>query len=333
MRKTIIAVENSTWNNIGDAFYQESLTAALRLAHPDACVVNMDGPIRRAFRPGRLGQEPFDARHFTTADHYIFSGPIVGRNFMSVYAPRIKEILAQEKKYSLISVHADGDDLDRIKSFLQENPPQAIYTRDPLSLRRLAGIVRNEISGPCFAFFVKKLDGIPDISMPNPYLAISVYTSREPQITTGTTNASIEDVSVQWTDDPRSRKWKFLRHLEWHSALRPQQPAPFDVVRPVQSHSRLSHVTFARPNAYISYSPLCYLGVIKGSAAVVSDRVHAGVTALSFGRPIHVRRLDERYDIFTDIPLDTVGNFNTLDGGFVDEKYEESIAWLREVEL
>ncbi|WP_171052566.1 hypothetical protein [Ruegeria sediminis] len=40
-----IAVKNSTWNTVGDAFYQISLARALRVAFADDRVVDMDGPV------------------------------------------------------------------------------------------------------------------------------------------------------------------------------------------------------------------------------------------------------------------------------------------------
>nr|WP_321510719.1 polysaccharide pyruvyl transferase family protein [uncultured Celeribacter sp.] len=330
-----IAVENSTWNNIGDAFYQESLISAFRKAFPAANVVSMDGPSARAFRIGWVGSDPFEARMRTVADHYVFSGPIIGPNFMRLYAPQIEAIVRAGKSYSLISVRSgvNGEALDVVREFLRKHPPRAIYTRDPSSLVRLSGIVDQECSGPCFAFFVSKLNGIPDVSEDRPYLALSVYTSREPCLVSENNSQSIGKLSIDWRDPPKSRRWRVLRHLEWHSSLRMEQSVPFGIVRPVQSHSRLSHVTFARPNSYISYNPLCYLGIIKGCAAVISDRVHAGVSALSFGRAMHVRPLDERYDLFTDIPLQRVGEFQTLDTQFVDDKFEEAITWLQNIEF
>lgn len=332
-----IAVENSTWNNVGDAFYQTSLASAFRIAFPGYRVVEIDGPIRRAFRFGRTAAAPFDARFHTVADHYVFSGPILGKNFLSLYAPHIKKILEAGKSYSLLSVRAgvDGASLQEVRAFLEAHPPRAIYTRAPSSLKRLTGIVEKETSGPCFAFFVRELDSIPTIDAGSDYLSVSVYTSREPNITfEGDGGApKISDLHVDWHAQPNARSWKILKHLEWWGPCAPKHDIPWQIVRPVQGHNRYPHLTFSKPNSYISYNPMCYLGVIKNGAGVISDRVHAGVAGLSFGLPVNILEVDERYDLYTDIPLQTDGDFWRLDARFLDQKYQDVLAWLKGIDL
>lgn len=332
-----IAVENSTWNNVGDAFYQKSLANALRVAFPDYRIVEMDGPIHRAFRFGRTAAVPFDARFHTVADHYVFSGPILGKNFLSLYAPHLRKIVEMGKSYSLLSVRSgvDGAALQDLRAFLKTYPPRAIYTRDPSSLQRLAGIVEQETSGPCFAFFVRELDNIPTIEADADYLSVSVYSCEEPTLSFDgdLANPRISDLHVDWHAQPNAWSWKLQKHLEWWRPFAPKHDISWEIVRPVQGHNRYPHLTFSKPNSYISFNPICYLGVIKNGQGVISDRVHAGVAGLSFGLPVNILKVDERYDLYTEIPLEQNGDFWRLDGGFLDQKYREALEWLKGIDF
>lgn len=332
-----IAIENSTWVNLGDAFYQLSLQNIFSQAFPNARIVAMDGPVSRAFRVNRnrMVSAPFEADSHTDADHYVFSGPIIGPNFLSIYAPKIKKYLKAGKSYSLLSVRCgvSGEALRKVREFLQEYPPVAIYTRDPSSLEKLHSICSTERSGPCFAFFVNMLDGIPDIVPSEPFLSVSVYCSREPKITVDMIGG-LSEASIHWASDPNTRLWRFQQHLEWISVFQTKHHIKgFDIVRPVQGLSGFPHKNFGKPNSYTSFNPLCYLGVIKSSAAVVSDRVHAGVAGLSFNRAVHIRPVDGRFDLFTDIPLETDGPFWRLDPSFIDKAYDDALNWVREIKL
>jgi hypothetical protein len=337
MNPQTIAVENSTWNNIGDAFYQLSILRIFTKAFPNANVVSMEGPVERAFKLGnkRFRSEPFEADYHTKADHYVLSGPIIGRNFMRIYAPRIKSYLNSGRSYSLVSVRCSvtGSALEEVRKFLERHPPRAIYTRDPSSLEKLQGLSAIETAGPCFAFFVRMLNGIPEIKPKSPYLAVSVYTSREPKISL-TSASGLSNAKIDWQVQPNARFWRYSQHFEWLSRFQTQQNVDgYDFVRPVQGHTRFPNKLFGKPNAYISYNPLCYLGVLKSAEAVISDRVHAGVTGLSFGRPVHIRAIDGRFDLFTGLPLQTNGPFWRIDADFITASHDKALEWVKNIDI
>ncbi|MFG6589234.1 polysaccharide pyruvyl transferase family protein [Sulfitobacter sp. MOLA879] len=337
MKSRTIAVENSTWNNIGDAFYQLSIQRFFSKAFPDATVVSMDGPIERAFKLGteKFRSKPFEADYYTNADHYVLSGPIIGRNFMRIYAPRIKSYLASGRSYSLISVRCSvtGSALEEVREFLEQHPPRAIYTRDPSSLEKLQGLAKMATAGPCFAFFVRMLSGIPEVKPSSPYLAVSVYTSREPRITCSA-SSGLSGATVEWQSQPNARFWRYLQHFEWLNRYQTRHEVHgYEFVRPVQGHTPFPNKLFGKPNAYISYNPLCYLGVLKSSEAVISDRVHAGVTGLSFGRPVNIRQIDGRFDLFSGLPLQADGPFWRLDPDFITASHDRTLEWVKKIDI
>ena len=326
-----IAVENSTWNNIGDAFYQTALQTMVTRAFPDDEVFAFDGPISRAFRPRGFKANAYDVRPAVDADHFIFSGPILGSNFPDLYGPLIQAIVESGRTYSLLSVHAysEAAELDRLRDFLKAFPPRAVETRDRVTFEKIRGLADCQKDGVCFAFFVRCIPGVPAYSADERYICLSFHSAPEPRIRFGNPDAGFFDAGIDLAGDgPPLLPWKFGRHLDF-AARRPKALAGRKLVRPVHSFYPSPHLTFSRPNSYISYNPANFLSIYRNCEGVITDRVHAGVAALSFGKPALVSRLDGRYALFEKVPLERNGDVVRLAPAALDDIFAEHMDWLR----
>lgn len=326
----VIAVENSTWNNIGDAFYQLSLQNCLKQTLPNATITSFDGPFRRAFRPRGFAKNGYDARFATMADHYVFSGPILGEGFFEEYAPLIEQLTARGASYSLLSVHAyaKGALLERMHAFFRDHPPTAFQTRDNFTFKKFNTLDVRKYDGICFAFFVSKLPGIPTVRPDKPFIALSYHSGPDPKLSISRDGAGtlIERLSVE----PRkARNWRFARHIDFMRTYE-TEVGGYDIVRPVHGFYPSPHLTFARPGSFITYNPLNFLAIYAHCEAVVTDRVHAGVAALSHGNPAYVSSIDSRYAIFERAPVTRHGDFLVLDAARLEEEYKTVLAWLSE---
>ncbi len=330
--KKVISVENSTWNNIGDAFYQYSLQNMISEALPEYDVVSIDGPPARAFRPGRYASNVFDTRSWSSADHIVFSGPILGRMFFQYYAEIIQAILRRGASYSLLSVHAGGEgaDYDKIHLFLEKHPPKAIHTRDHPTFKKFCDLVECRLDGVCFAFFVSKLEQIPRLDPDQPYICSSFHSMREPEIMLSDAQAEhfLESGPQLEFSSRKLLPWRYYRHLEFNSRY-PKEISRWRIVRPVHGFYPLPHLIFSRPNSYISYNPLNFLSAYKYCDGTISDRVHAGVVTLSFGHPSYVVRLDSRSALFDGIGIERHGELMVLPRENLENAYQKHLSWLK----
>ncbi|MER9242377.1 polysaccharide pyruvyl transferase family protein [Mesorhizobium sp. M0633] len=326
-----IAVENSTWNNLGDAFYQTSLQRVLQKELPNHRVVSFDGPIKRAFRPGRFENNCFDVRSWTEADHYVFSGPIL-RGFTAHYGDLIKRIIEKGATYSLISVHSNAFDAEipALRAFLAKYPPTAIHTRDHLTYEKIGDLVSPSLDGICFAFFVSRLDDIPTLSPNIPYICSSFHSMKEPRLTVNPTSKDTSFIGADVSFEVTKRRipWKLERHADFRHTYQ-ETLGPWKVIRPVHGLYPFPYLTFSRPNSYITYNPLNMLAIYKYCDGVVTDRVHAGVAALSFGRPARIVPVDTRFDLFSHAPIKRVGGVFQIDERALEREYERHSAWIR----
>ncbi|WP_301751156.1 polysaccharide pyruvyl transferase family protein [uncultured Erythrobacter sp.] len=324
----MIAVENSTWNNIGDAFYQQSIMMCLQQSLPDAKIVSFDGPFRRAFRPRGFAKNGYDARFATQADHYVFSGPILGEGFFEEYGPLIEHIVAKGASYSLQSIHAYAEDalLERMRAFFKTYPPLAFQTRDTFTFNKFKGLDVPMYDGICFAFFVSKLPNIPTVKPEKPFVAVSFHASPDPDIQLSNNNEL--PLTKRVTVGPQNKSnWRIRRQFDFRRSY-PTTLGEFDIVRPVHSFYPSPHLLFARPSSFITYNPLNFIAIYANCAAVITDRVHAGVAALSHGKPAYVTSLDTRYAIFEHAPVTRSGDFLELDKEMLDTRFSEIKLWL-----
>ncbi|RWC35148.1 MAG: polysaccharide pyruvyl transferase family protein [Mesorhizobium sp.] len=330
-----IAVENSTWNNIGDAFYQTSLQHMLTRSFPEASVFSIDGPVERAFRPGRFARNAFDISDVYDADHFVFSGPILTSRFPVLYGDLIRRIHERGRSYSLLSVHAyvEGAELEATRELLRRYPPRAIHTRDRSTFNKLQGICDCMLDGICFAYFVGTLPGVPNVSTSDEYVCVSFHSQREPRLVLDTPNARelvTADLRVKFFNKLPSTLWRGARHLDF-LRRHPQRLGQWRIVRPVHGQYPFNHLTFGRPASYTTYNPLSFLAVYKGCSGVVTDRVHAGVAALAFNKPAWVQRLDGRYELFRHAPVQKRGDFLVIRPDALQAEWLRHTSWLRGV--
>lgn len=323
-----IAVENSTWNNIGDAFYQLSLQNIFSELFPSVELCSFDGPGKRAFRPGKHSVNMADFRPNVDADHFVLSGPILGSNFLEHYGSFIKSIVKGGKSYSLLSIHFWSNfDPGPVLEFLKQYPPLAFHTRDAPSFDIAGNVADVSFSGICFAFFVSRIPNIPQLTFDHPQLAVSFHSGPEPKISFSNPNADhITDVGLSVGKSSRLL-WRFKRHLEYRTSL-PISIGKYGILRPVHGFYPLPHLIFSKPNSYITYNPLNMLGVYKSVEAVVTDRVHAGIAALSFGNPASVEQVDGRFAIFDTLPLERRGGVFLPNPDAVNSEYDRLAQWL-----
>ena len=301
-----ILIENSTWNNIGDAFYQWSLQRMIgELVGPEK-VAGAEGPIGRAFRPsGRFAANALDLLGRQRAPLHVFSGPIL-KHLVRSYAPAIRRLADAGERYMLLSVssaESSAEELESTRALLREHPPVAFSSRDPQTYDLFKNAVPSAYNGICTAFLVNRLP-VAKCELDTPYVTSSFYRSPEPHYRPGDDPA---DVGA-WQVEPRRTKlglpWRFARQVDWMQDY-PDSVGPYKVVRTHQSISyRFSNLNFPYPNTFLSYNPTSFFSLYAGTECTFSDRVHACAATLAMGRPARLLFKGERAGIFDRFDLD-----------------------------
>ena len=280
-----IYIENSTWNNIGDFFYQESLFNIFKEVFKSKQfeVKCFDGPIKRSFKINNnfFLKNAFDLRNYLDGDIYVLSGPILGEEFINSYGQFIKNIKSNGKEYLILSAH--GKNIDKNKQFLSKYPPLGISTRSLETYEIYNSFSNNIFDGICNAFFLPIYMDVPNFIYER-YIIKSFYSMFEPKVKLNIINEKIDYKTIE-LDLKKNFFWKFYRHFNFLTS-NDDMLNDLNVIRPIHDLSyKYNHLNFAKKNSYISYNISNYLSVYKNSELVISDRVHSVVIGLSLGVP------------------------------------------------
>lgn len=322
-----IIVENSTWNNLGDGFYQFSLFNLLEEIFPNDDIFFGEGPVKRAFHPkDKHLKNALKLNEYQEADLHVFSGPIVMALSNDEYKIPIKNIVESGKKYALISVSCsglEGEDLEKIRRFLKKYPPAIFSSRDPETFHKFKDYVPSAYNGICTAFLVNNYLKIDTLKLEKKYFISSFYKKPEPVYYTKSSSPKIEDIEM------KERKnlinflpFKISRHLQIYNKAQ-ESVGDLKVVRTVQQVSNKSNnFNFKYPNSFITFNPINLLAVFKGTEFTISERVHACATTLAFGKPAQIIIDNPRCGIFERLGFDWRSNNGIMKP---DKKFLEKI--------
>lgn len=331
-----IIIENSTWNNLGDGFYQTALLHFMEGIFPNHNFFTGDGPIERAFFPNkRQYNNALKSIEFQKADLHIFSGPMMRSILKSDYKKAIINIIESGKKYAFISCSCDGLDgrgLEEVRMFLSKYPPIAFSSRDPETYNKFKDYVPSAYNGICTAFLVNKILKIDTMELEEPYFVSSFYKNPEPFFSSTKKKPEIKDVEL------KGRKglipfvpWRINRQFEIYKKAQ-KNLGDLKIVRTVQQVSnRSNNFNFKYPNSYITYNPINFLSAFKGAEFTISERVHACAVTLAFGKPARLLIDSPRTGIFDRMGLtDYRQNGGYLSPIGMDEKIELEMLLLKD---
>jgi hypothetical protein len=303
-----VLVENCTWANIGDGFYQMSVTVMLQRLFPHWDIYQQDGPQSRSFRYGpRFAPNVLNLMDYQRADLHVFTGPVVGQQLLTRYRKIIETITRRGDRYALISCSGSmiqDKYLEEQHRFFKDNPPVVFATRDPMTYQMFADDVPSAYDGVCAAWFVNQLP-VDEVDLGGPFFNSTFYDQPEPEFHFTDANAEPPVLALKPRKNLLGLPWTKAKQFEGFLRTYPSEVSGLRIVRPRHATtSRYAHLNFRAPNSYVSSNPLHYLALYKSARFTVSDRVHACVASLAFGRPAKLLFHDNRCSLFDRVGLD-----------------------------
>lgn len=305
-----ILVLNSSWRNVGNAWFCTSLYMLLKEMYPEYEIILGEDPIRISFRikNNKEINNALNLIQYQDADIYIFAGPILSENFYRDYVPIIQQIKENKKDYAFISISGTG--LTKLVStqigeFLQKYPPLFFSSRDEETYYTFKPYVNNIYNGICTAFLVNKTIPIYPIKMKKKFFISSFYRELEPIfILPSNKCCNIENLQIKHRKNILNLPYSIARHFNIY--LKHQtEVGDHIIVRTIQDlNTKFNHINFACPNSFISYNPISYLNLTKSCEFVISDRVHACAIALACGKPARFLFNTKRAGIFDRMGFD-----------------------------
>lgn len=232
--------------NIGNAFIDLGAMALLREAVPGG-EIHFASEMPRWMFGDRHASQALDMAAVSRCDLVAFSGMAMCEEFIRVNGPTILRV--RERGIPVLLLGTGGQAYTReerklYSEFLREVQPAAFVARDAASYEAYSGVVERSVSGIDCGYFVSLAYSPAPVDL-DPYVVVNFDRTEAPPL-------NIEGRTIIYT-----------HHDLWG-------PIP---------EARKS-----RPNTMISDLPHDYLTLYAGAECVYSDRVHACVAALAYGR-------------------------------------------------
>jgi len=348
-----IALVSGFWGqNIGNAFFNIGGRKILQTAFPDRRIEFIqDQPGYRTFNNQRKGNPKKDIGllRYLDIDYIVLQGPMLTVNFRYLWEDVLRDLTSRNTRIILLSAalfRYTEEEIRINREFLSDYPPAIVVTRDSVTYEAIRDCSDRVYDGIDSAFFV------PDVYQPfdlhlEPYITVNFDRYPEPNIYVDTDESrrpsnvdlQFQALGQRWgVRSPRfqhalsrSGKWQAYVGALLDFRRLPKYVGGYLIVRP--EHRSNPHVTwkiYKQPNALASDEPFTYFTIYSGSQLTLSDRVHACVVTLAFGKPAMLFSPTPRSALFSRLGLDGITRTPvTLDSEALEREKQAELEFMR----
>lgn len=290
MKNTILYCGFGWASNIGNAFIDYSIMDSLKkVCNNDIHFTsNMQSWLKHRYAE-RLGfltksnkdvqQNDFDLRSIIKAHYYLFGGALLNRAWFNDNSRIIKKLISDKSKVVLYGVSGGNDysqdEIKYVRDILNKLNLYALVSRDNETYENFSDLAEYSYSGIDCAFFINDFFTPAEFNFEN-YIVVTFDHFKEPDIKT-------------------EKKIIRLYHSAWDlGRIENLLKAPIKTTKLMGS------------NDLISDFPDDYLNIYANCDATYSDRVHACVATLAFGKKAQYFGKSPRSLLFERVGLNDI---------------------------
>lgn len=345
-----IAIVSGFWGqNIGNAFFNIGGKWILDHVLPDAEINYIqDQPGYRTFNDQSKGNPVNDWGLLSRLDidMIVLEGPMLTENFPALWEHTFRELKARNVKIVLLgaAMFRFNEEEKRVnREFLSKYRPYLLSSRDIPTYETFKEYADHSHCGIDSAFFVNRAYK-PFGFKTDPYVAVNFDRWPEPQIVVDNESVRGGKKDFEWAgktwhlDFPerlskmsdKNKWWSYIGSFMDRRSLA-DKVGGFQVVRP--EHRFNPHITwkvYKRSNAVASDEPWTYFTVYANTELTISDRVHACIATLAYGKPAIMFSPSPRSQVFDRLGLGSIRTQVTeLDPNYLQEEQESELSFLR----
>lgn len=305
-RRTIALAAGYWSTNIGNAFFNLGTKYVLENALPGWQVRFVsDMPGYWSFWNKSRGNPPTAANvwKLITPDYIVLNGPCLTRFLGPIWSDTLEYQLNRGAQLVILSagqMEYTKEEVSHVREVLRRYRPVLLTSRDRTVYETFGDLAESAYDGIDTGFFAS--DYHPRRQWwEKPYIVSSFDYLPEPRLVQdaesyqGPLSARLEIGGKEYRvvfprlDVALSRRWRWWRYLK--GALRLDHPEAssfldgYLLVRPEhRANPMFVSKTYAAANGFVSDIPYTYLDLYSNAELILSDRVHACVAALAYGR-------------------------------------------------
>jgi len=284
--------------NIGNAFFNLAGKHTLEAAGFDVSFVQ-DSPAYWTFRNEAKGAYPhaWNPVEHLSADLLVLQGPLFTRNFAKIWGDVLRNLRQLDVQWAALSSafrKYTEEEVEVLRSVVAIHPPLFISTRDRETTNRIREVFPEVRGGVDSAFFLSWAYAPPALrSKSDDFITFCFDHYGEPRLVKNPKgNITIDGATYvaehsSYVDrfGAKSKGHAYLAHALDMRRL-PSRLGNLAIVRPEhRTNPHIPQKIYKRSGGVASDEPWTYLAVYANTTATYSDRVHACVATLAYGRP------------------------------------------------
>lgn len=312
MMKVVVA--GGGWStNVGNAFFNLGTLHALRTVLPDVDVFLLsDQPGNLDFVRRRSPRNSLNIFNYLDADLVVLHGSVLTRYLPRVWAESFRKLRDRGAKVAFIGsglFEYSKAEIQICRDFLKQYPPFVFMARDSETYQHFHDLAEHSYDGIDCAFFLPEAFTPTGLGLP-PYFILNFDKSPEPSIAclangncaglpaAPATNgvAQFELNSKHWgISFPRfrghlaRRLHKFYPYVESLIPLQAARPESVGGQMIVRADHQFNPIClrkmFRSPNSFCWDLPEPYLCLYANADLTLTDRIHAALVTLAYGKP------------------------------------------------
>lgn len=352
MRNENIAIVSGGWGqNIGNAFFNIGGKWILEEVFPNARVNYIqDQPGYRTFHDQSKGNPINDwgLLKRLKIDAIVLEGPIFTTNFPILWEDTFAALTARGTKIILLgaAMFRFNEEERRVtREFLKRYRPWILSTRDYPTFEAFKDLAEFSHAGLDSAFFVPKAYRPFELET-GAYVTMNFDRWHEPVVTVDklkprpgsrdfewngkTWHVEFPDRLMRWSD--KNKWWSYVASFADRRKLGDEIEG-LEVVRPEHRvNPHISGKIYKRPNAIAWDEPWTYFTTYANAELTVSDRVHACIVTLAYGKPAILFSPSPRSQVFDRLGLGEIRNrVVTLEADYLETERMAEISFLKAV--
>ena len=300
MKRTIVVAGGYWSTNIGNSFFQLGAKYILEK------VFQNDKVIMLADQPGywntKLGNpaNAFNILDHINPDYFVILGPFLRKENKKIWQTTMK--ILKEKGIKVIVLGAgmmkyDSEEIDLGREMLAETFPLIFASRDTETFNNFSDLAQNSYDGIDPAFFVSDVFEPIRIDI-GKYIIFNFDQMPEPLVTISSDrpkgNNAFEYEGQWWSLNPPrikyilSTRFKVYPYLDALFSTRefPEKLGDRLIIRTDHRFNPMMiRKVYRAKNSFVSDLPYTYLNLYANTEITFTNRVHACVATLAYGRP------------------------------------------------
>lgn len=311
-----IIVAGGGWStNIGNSLFNLGTLYILNQVLPQAEVILLsDQPAYLDFFRHKTPKNSLKIFNYVSPDYIVLHGSVLQRRFPQIWSESLDIMRKKGTKIIFISAGlSDYTDLEIeiCKRYLKRNPPFLFISRDSETFKHFFHLAKYSYDGIDSAFFLPEVFSPIEIDLP-PYIIFNFNKYTEPKVSIIYDDAALISEQNQSKELVRSRMFYFLGKMwkvefpliKYYISKQLQKFYPYmEALFPfcnrrstyigdymiVRTDHQINPIflrkVFRGPHTYVWDTPYTYLCLYANTTVTFSDRVHACVATLAYGKP------------------------------------------------